>query len=240
MAYTRTFTQLSTAVQQLGQWENSSDITPEVLLQAVNYGLVAGYDLMVQKWADYYTQELTFAVTTASTVYSTTTAFPLGFYKLRHLDFSQDGAKFFRMYPMDLEASYLYSAVATSSGRVPRYRLSGGTANNATDNESIVLAFPTSGTIKAYYIPQPFQFSSTADTTTVKFVVPIEERLITHFAHRDLLTRSDLPTADVDQQIKLLAGLLRVAADGRDSEAFTLDPRGPRRSWRVRDEDWWP
>ena len=62
MTYTRTFAQLSLAVQQVGSWEGSNDITPDVLLQAINYGLLEGYGLMVKAWKDYYTLDTTFAI----------------------------------------------------------------------------------------------------------------------------------------------------------------------------------
>lgn len=237
--YTRNFAGLTLSVQQLGQWENSGDITPAVLLQAVNYGLVEGYDLMVQKWADYYTIETTFAVTTASTTYSVVTLFEGTFYKLRHMDFSTDGVRYRRMYMMDLEASYAYSG-STGSSSVPRYRLQGGSMSAISDDEAIVLAFPTTGTIKAFYIPLPFQFGSVDDTNVVKFAAPIQERLVVHLAHRDLLTRSDLPTTDVDREVDRLTARLRTAADGRDAgEAFSLDPRGAPRRY-LSDEEWWP
>ena len=62
MAYTRTFAQLSLAVQQLGGWEGSTDITPAVLLQAINFGLIEGYRAMVNAWRDYFTLQADFAI----------------------------------------------------------------------------------------------------------------------------------------------------------------------------------
>lgn len=228
----RTLAQLSTAVQQLGQWENSIDITPAVLLQAINYGIVLGYDLMVQKWEDYYTLSGTFPITAGLDTYPLSTIAP-AFYKLRHLDVSSDGSRFVRCLPHSLDAAYAWTGIGQTDVRRVRYRI------QAT---AIVFSQPPSaGTGKLWYIPQPPQFASATDATPLLFDVPVEERLIVHMAHRDLLTRSDLPTGDVDQQIKLLAGLLRTAADARDAgEPFTLDPRGPRRRDRLRNEDWWP
>src|ERR1044071_4235399 len=144
MAYTRTFAQLSLAVQQLGQWENSSDITPDVLLQAINYGLLEGYDLMVQKWADYYTIDTTFAFVSGTASYVLATVAP-NFYKLRHLDYTKDtvvtaSSRFTPMLPHAIEGAATYSGVQSSAGRPPRYRLPGANA--------VFAPVPTRGTLR--------------------------------------------------------------------------------------------
>lgn len=229
MAYTRTFAQLSLAVQQLGQWEGSSDITPGVLLQALNYALVRGYDLMVGKWADYYTLDATFAIAAGTDSYVLATIAP-SFYKLRHLDVSSDGARFFRCYPHDLEIAQRYTTTtATSIGRV-RYRMQGA-------NLRFVPA-PPAGTGRIFWIPLPVQFASTADVTPVTFDVPVEEQLVTNLAVRSLLVRSDLSTVSVDGAIAELTAGLRTAADSRDAgEPFYLNPNGPTRG-DFDDEEW--
>lgn len=235
MTYTRTLTQLDTAVRQLGAWEGSDDITPEVMLQALNFALIEGYDIMVAKWADYYTVDLTFPLVAGTDTYQISTLIGGGlapdFYKLRHLDHSFDGVRFQRMYPMDLDVAYRYST-ASSSSRPPRYRI---------QNSRFVFApVPSDATVRMYYIPLPFQYLHIADDTAARFDVPTEERLIVHLAMRDLLVRSDLSTASVDGKIEKLTGMLRTAADSRDAgEPFYLDPNGPPRSALDADEDWY-
>lgn len=233
MAYTRTLAQLDTAVRTLGQWENSADITPFVMFQALNYALIEGYDIMVGKWADYYTAAVNFAIVAGTDTYSLATLTTSNFYKLRHLDVSADGVRFQRCYPHDLEITQRYTAVsATSIGRV-RYRLQG---------PSLIFApAPPAGTGKLFYIPLPTQFTSSADVVTVvTFDVPVEERLITYLAMRDLLVRSDLSTQSADSAIERYVAMLRTAADNRDAgEPFYLDPRGPRREVVCDDEDYY-
>lgn len=222
IAYTRSLPQLMLEVKRLGAWENSDDITPDVLLQAINFAIISAYDIMVMKWADYYTLDTTFGVD------SSTATYPIGanlqaddFYKLRHMDFSTDGVRYRRMYPFDLEAQHAYSTSASSSGRVPRYRMQG---------PNFVLSQPTTGTIKVYYIPLPPQFTSTEDTQTITFDAPVEDKLIVAMAYRDLLVRSDLATGSADAMIANLTSGLRSAADGRDAgEPFYLNPNGPPR-----------
>lgn len=239
MAYTRTFSQLSAAVQKLGQWENSADITSDVLLQSINYGLLEGYDLMVQRWADYYTIDTTFALVNGTASYTLATVAP-NFFKLRHLQFTRDAvvtaaSRFVPMLPHAIEGAYVFSGAQATSGRPPRYRQQGA---------NLVFApVPSSGTVRIFYIPLPVQFASIADVTPVTFDVPVEERLVVQIAQRDLLERNDLPVDDCDRKIAKLTGLLRTSADNRDAgEPFYLDPKGPPRdntAGLLDDEGWW-
>jgi hypothetical protein len=224
MAYTRSFAALSAAVQQLGAWENSADITPAVLLQAINYALLEGYDTMVQRWADYYTLDTTFSIVAGTDVYALATIAP-NFYKLRHLDVSTDGVRFFRAHPYDIDTQHQYTGTSGNSMRGVRYRLQGANLVLAPNH--------VGGTGKLWFIPVPVQFASTADASLVTFDVPTEERLVTHLAMRDLLVRSDLSTTSVDGMIERLSAMLKTAGDARDAdEPFSLvdNPR--------RDHDW--
>lgn len=232
MAITRTFAQISLEVQQAGSWEGSTDITPSVLLQAINYGLRRGYDEMVKKWADYYTLDATFAIVAGTTTYTLATIAP-NFYKLRHIDVSADGTRFMRIYPYDLEVSYRYTQNPATSITRLRYRMQG---------QNLVLSqSPPVGTGKIYWIPLPVQIASTADTTPVTFDVPAELELVVHLAERFCLHRSDLDTSGIDRQIGEDIAGLRSAADNRDAgEPFYLDPNGP--PGRVESDDdggWW-
>lgn len=231
MAYTRTFAQLSLAVQQLGEWERSEDVTPGVLLQAINYGLLEGYDHMVAKWADYFTAATEFALTPGLLSYGLEDLTDGLFYKLRHLEFTRDvglssGSRFVRMMPFDLESSWSFRQTNTNS--VPRYRIQSG---------SLVLSSTAVGSIRMFYIPLPAQFTDADDDTPVRFDVPIEERLVVSLAVRDIRYREELDTSSIDRTIERCVSLLRTAADSYDaSHPFYLDPRGPSR-WDHDDED---
>jgi hypothetical protein len=234
-----TFAQLSLAVQQLGQWENSGDITPAILLQAINFALLEGYDIVTQKWLDYYTTQTDFLLTSGVDSYPLTDVAP-GLYKLRHLDYTPDvvvssTTRWTPMLPHAVDGAHMFSGRTSSGRRAPRYRMQGPV---------IVLAPPPdAGTIRVFYIPAPYQFSDVNDTNEIVFDVPIEIRLVVQIAQRDLLERSDLSTTDCDAKIGRLTGLLRSAADARDAgEPFYLNPAGPRREngggWLGYDEDW--
>lgn len=234
----RSFAQLSDAVQKLGQWENSGDVTPEVLLQAINFALIDGYDIVTQRWLDYYTIDVDFPLTSGIDAYALSNVAP-GFYKLRHLDFTSDATisnttRFRPMLPHSLEGAHRYSGVSATSSRPPRYRVQG---------QSIVFAPPPiGGIVRVYYIPAPYQFSGAADTNEVIFDTPIEIRLVVQVAQRDILERNDLSTVDCDRKIGELTAKLRTAADSRDAgEPLYFDPAGPPRDWVSGgpDDDGW-
>jgi hypothetical protein len=220
MAYTRTFAQLSLAVQQAGAWENSDDITADVLLQAINYALLKGYGYMVKAWEDYYTIDTTFAIVAGTASYALATIAP-NFYKLRHLDVSADGVTFKRIRPHALDAAYRYTGLSPASSIFRmRYRMQGA---------NLVFApTPPAGTARIYWIPLPVQFASIADVTPVTFDVPEEEMLVVALGQKFCLKRSDLDESQIDKDIGEYVGGLRCEADNRDAgEPFYLDPGGP-------------
>jgi hypothetical protein len=232
MAYTRTFAQLSLAVQQLGGWEGSSDITPDVLLQAINYGLLEGYRAMVNAWKDYYTLSATFAIVAGTDTYALATIAP-NFYELRHLDVSSDGIRFRRCPPHDIAAAHRWSAVPSTTVSRLRYRMQAGNL--------VFVPVPPACTGKIYWIPLPPQFASTADATALTFDVPSEELLVVAYAYREALFRSELDPSPGNRKIAEAVAGLRTDAGNRDAgEPFYLDPSGPRREsdWPGWEDDW--
>lgn len=234
-----TFAQLALMVQRLGQWESSADVDDDVLLQAINFALIEGYDIVVQRWLDYYTVDVDFALTSGVSAYLLNDVAP-GAYKLRHIDFTADATvsestRWTPMLPHAVDGAYAYSGQGVSGRRPPRYRIQG---------QNVMFApTPSGGIARVFYIPVPYQFSSIEDTNEVAFEAPIEIRLVVQIAQRDILERNDLPTGDCDRKIEKLTALLRTAADSRDAgEPFYLDPMGPPREWPLGapdDEGWW-
>ncbi|MES2211503.1 MAG: hypothetical protein V4515_15165 [Chloroflexota bacterium] len=221
MAYTRTFAQLSLAVQQLGGWEGSSDITPAVLLQAINYGLIEGYRAMVNAWKDYYTLQADFAIVAGTDTYALATIAP-NFFELRHVSVSSDGVRFIPCPPHDLSAADRWSGVpSTTVGRLRR-RMQAGNL--------VFVPKPPAAFGRIYYIPLAPQFASTVDATALTFDVPSEELLVVAYAYRETLFRSELDPSPGDKKIAEGIAGLRTDAGNRDAEsAFFLDPAGPRR-----------
>lgn len=231
MAYTRTFAQLSLAVQQVGAWENSSDITPAVLLQAINYGLLKGYREMVNAWKDYYTLDTTFAIVAGTDRYPLATIAP-NFYQLRFLKVSADGQRFVRCRPHSIESPYTDLGRPASSIYRVRYRMQ---AANLVFSQQ-----PPAATGKIYWIPLPVQFSSVADASVVTFDVPTEEKLIVYLAEKFCMRRSDLDVSPIMRDITEEIGDLRGDADNRDAgEPEYLDPNGPAEDHYGGGDGWW-
>lgn len=229
MSYTRSFAQLSLAVQQVGAWENSTDITPAVLLQAINYALLKGYGLMVKAWRDYYTLDATFPIVAGTDRYALATIAP-NFFQFRHLDVSTDGVRFVRCLPHAIEAAHRYSAVsATTISRV-RYRLQAGNL--------VFVPVPPAATGKIYWIPLPVQFADVNDASLVTFDVPTEEKLVVYLAEKFCTRRSDLDTTAIMRDIAEEVADLRGEASNRDAgEPVYLDPNGPARDSRYYDDE---
>lgn len=230
MAYTRTFAQLSLAVQQLGGWEESTDITPQVLLQAINYGLIEGYRAMVNAWKDYYTLQADFAIVAGTDTYPLATIAP-NFFELRHLDVSPDGVRFRPCPPHDIAAAHRWSSVPATTVQRLRYRMQGANL--------VFSAKPPAATGRIYYIPLAPQFASTTDATVLTLDVPSEELVIVAYAYREALFRSELDPSPGDKKIAEAKAGLRTDAGNRDAgEPYYLDPAGPRRERVLLDDEW--
>jgi len=224
MANTRTLAQMRTSVQYRGGYENSADITAAILNEAINKAIAEVWDILIAKWADYYT--LTTAnITVASGTASYALDNPAGsgainFYKLRKVEMLVSGsgatAQWCRLAPHDLESSHLWSSPGSNKGY--RYRLQAG---------NLVLA-PTPGaaeTMRWFYIPYPTRLSADGDTFDG---INGYEELVIQMAFRECRVREDLDTAAVDGEIARLTARVRSAADGRDaSEPFYLGASGP-------------
>ncbi len=217
MARTKTLSELRTALKVRGDWENSADITTAVANDAINEAIAEVWDLLVDKWADYYATIGTLSYTTAAE----SIALPTTFYKLRKLERLVSGtiatatAVYERLRPHDLEASHQF---ARGADRHYRYRIQGA---------SLYLApWPSeSGSIRIHYIPYATVLTMDADTFDG---INGYESLVLQVALRILQHRQDLPTTDTERQIERLTARIRTAADARDAgEPFYLNPRGP-------------
>lgn len=226
----RTFAQLSLAVQQIGSWEGSSDITPAVLLQFINLGLRQGYRAMVNAWEDFWTQEATFTITAGQDRYLLTDIAP-SFYELRHLDVSSDGQRWRPCPKHDIAAAHRWSAVPATTPSRLRHRMQSANL--------VFVPVPPQCFGRIYFIPLPPQFASVDDTSQIPFYVPSEEDLVVAYAYREGLIRSELDPGPANLKIADAIAGLRTDAGNRDAEQpHYLDPAGPRRERVFLDDEW--
>ena len=201
----------------------SPSLTASVLNEFINDAYQETYDILVSKWADYFTltgSDQTMTPGTASY------AVPTDFYKLRKVEL-QVGSRWTRLLPHDLDVSHAYAV----SGTPRRYR-------EQARNIVFAPAPSTAETYRLWYIPIRTPLTSDADVIT--FDVPQEYKLLLAIAWRDTLDMQDLDPSPAIAKIDALTPMLRSAADNRDAaEPFYLNPHGPPYEWSDDIDDGW-
>jgi hypothetical protein len=209
----QTLAQLRADVQRRGAYEGSRDITPVVLNDYINEAVAECYDILVEKWQDYYTTIAGFAFIVGTDTY----ALPVDFYKLRKIELQWDTTpRWARVMPHDLEVSHEYRQ---NSSRHYRYRIQGGAL--------VFVPVPqVAETLRMFYVPTaPLLI---ADTDAFDGINGYEE-LVVQLAFMRCRQREDLDTGDIEREIARLTARVRTASDGRDAtEPFTLDPHHSR------------
>lgn len=229
MAYTRTLLQLRCSLAKRAGIAGASgdtasqSLTASVLNEFLNDAIEEAWDVIVGKWADYYTKSAAQAVVTGTDAY----AVPTDFLKLRQLWILMSGTKYKRLYPADLDAAAPFTD-ASVGNKGYRYRLQ--------ERNIILMPVPAiAETLKIYYIPIATQLSLDADALT--FDVPLEMKYIVTIAWRDCLDAQGLDPSPAVQKLADLLPKLRTSADSRDAgEPFYLDPNQSHGS--DDDDDW--
>lgn len=217
MALTKTLLQLRALVKTAAGMNTSGtsvDLTSDVLNGIINDAVYEGWDVIVGKWADYYTGGTVIAVTAGSDTY----ALPSDFYKLRAV-WILDGARYLKLRPADLDAAHLYTGQSVGSHGSYRYRL--------TNRNLVLMPAPSSAeSLRVFYVP--IKAEMTADADTLRLEVPIELKYIVAIAWRDVLDRQNLDPSPAIAKMQAYEAKLRTAGDSLDaSEPFYLDARGP-------------
>lgn len=219
---TWTLAQLQAAVQHRGAYERSNDITLALIAEFLNEAIAELWDLIVEKWADYYTISTTFPFVAGTDSYQ----LPGGFYKLRKVELQWDSTPTWcRMETHDLAIAHEFVNV---SNRRYSYRLQAGYL--------VFVPVPaTAETIRIYYIPCAPVLVGSADA--IDGINGYEE-LVIQLSLKRCKDREELDTSTIDREIARLTARIRTAADGRDAtEPFYLDERRGRRGRGSRDGD---
>lgn len=228
MALTKTLSQLRESLKIRAGMNTtgvSVDLTSAVLNEIISDAWYEGYDIIVNKWLDYYTTTSTISVVSGTDSYPV----PTDFYKLRVL-WIQDGTRWVRLYPADLDAAHVYTDQSVPTRNGYKYRLMG--------RNLVLMPVPAQAeTLKLYYIPIASELVNDSDSITLD--VPIELKLILAIGWRDILDRQNLDPSPAIQKIDTYTKQLRTAADSRDGgEPFYLDPTGPHRESADWDGTW--
>lgn len=218
---TRTLAQLRTSVLRRGSWEGSDDLLPDndpsMMNEFINEAIRELWDLMIQKWEDYYTTEATLATVAGND----SIALPATFYKFRKLEILASGTlagvdeHMIRLMPHDLEASHRFRSI---DGKRYRYRIQGGALRLVPRPQAVE-------TLRLFYIPYATELAADGDTFDG---INGYEELAIQFAMMRVEKRQDLPIEETMREIDRLTKRIRTAADGRDAaEPMYLDPAGP-------------
>lgn len=214
--YTRSLAQLRQSFLVRGQYEGSGDITPSVANELLNDALEESYNLIVERWDDYYTVTSPPFMTVSGTA---SYALPTDFYKLRKVEILVSGgatdpqARWERLYPISVDDTHRKHCLVAKRYK---YRI-------ALAQVTLVPVPQATETLRVFYIPAAPQLIT--DTDTVSFDTPVEQKLVLHIALRDAYQRQDLSTAEIDAKIVQLAGQLRTAGDHDAGEPFYLGRR---------------
>ena len=213
MARTATLAVLRASVQKRGQYENSADIDATMLNEFINEAIAECWDLLIQRWADYYVTRANLALVAGTDAY----ALPTDFYKLRKVELVDASAPsgYRRLRPADLAVSHAFGNVVAWHYR---YRIEAGNL--------VIMPTPTvAQTLRLFYIQYAARLVSDSDTFDG---INGYEELVVQIALKRCKMREELPTNDIDQEIARLTMRIRDAADGRDAtEPMTYSPYGP-------------
>lgn len=214
---TRTLAQLRTELLIAAGMNTSGtsvDLTPTVLNGIINSAVYEGWDVIVNKWLDYYSGGAVISVVADTDTY----ALPSDFYKLRVV-WILDGDRYIRLRPAALDAAHTFTGQAVGTKGRYRYRVT---------NRNLVLMPVPSGaeSLRVFYVPIKQEMVNDSDTLALD--VPIELKYILAIAWRDVLDRQNLDPSPALAKMQQYEAKLRTAADSLDAgEPFYLDARGP-------------
>lgn len=213
MALTRTFAQIKQSIRLRGGWTTSLRVTDALLDDIVNEALAELWDVLIAKWADYYT---------LSTILNATPGqeaiFPaVNWYKFRKLELDESGAAasgdWVLVRPTTLDAMHELRNATRA-----RYRL--------VRSQILLAPVPTAADrYRLHYIPPVTRLVADGDTFDG---INGYESILVQKGKLAVETELKLDTTDTLRRIAELEARVRSAADAPDSDQpFYLDPRGP-------------
>lgn len=224
MPRTIDLTGLRAGVRRRGGWVNSRRVTDTFLDDVINSAIAEVWDLVIEKWPDFYALQVTSGITEDQEDQS----LPLDFYKLRKVELLWAAPdQWVRLRPHDLAASHIFAN--SSGGRTFRYRLQGSFL--------FLVPAPTSPeTLRITYIPWATKLVS---PSAIFDGINGNEELVMQTAVLRIKQEQDLDTSGTEKEIARLKARIRTDLDGQDAaEPFYLDPRGPRNEADDEEDVW--
>lgn len=234
------------AIQRRGSYENSTDITPDILNDLINEACAEVWDILKSKRDDRLVAPVTIVYSANAASYDLSSlditdlnGAETSFYELRKLEIADPSAAsgWRRIHKVDLDVSHMYARLY---GKRYRYRMQGALGTSQSSDQLVLHPTPVvDETLRLFIIPAAPILS--ADTDTFASVSGYEE-LIFQLAWRRCRDRQEQDLTSVDREIARLTARISAAADGHDVEPFYLSPHGVGRGCRSDDDDgdWGP
>jgi hypothetical protein len=212
MAVPKTRTQVRQAIRLRGGWTTSLRVTDALLNNIIDEAVQELWDLLVGKWADYYTVESTQVATPGNPLIFSN----VGWYKIRKLELDVSGnasGEWVRVKPTSVDGIHLYARANRA-----RYYI--------RDQGLRLVPTPTvADRFRLHYIPPALLYGD--DEDTIDFINGYES-IVIQKSKLAVETELKLDTTDTLRRVAELEARIRTAADGQDAgDPFYLDPRGP-------------
>lgn len=212
MALTKTLAQLRAMLLRRAGFSASGtsvSLDADTLNDILNDAVFEGWDVIVNKWLDYYTGSTIVAVTADEDTY----ALPADFYKLRVV-WMAEGERYTRLKPASLDDAHKYTGQSVGARGDYRYRI--------TNRNLVMMPLPSSAeSLRVFYVPHKTVMVNDADTLTLE--VPIELKYILAIGWRDILELQNLDPSPAIAKMQQYEAKLRTAADSLDAgEPFYL------------------
>lgn len=209
-----TLLQLRTRARQRADAVNSTFVTDSELTNLINLGLSELYDLVVSSFEDYFTISTTLTVASGNTV-----ALPVTFYKLRGLDYNNNGSyQSVREFSFNERNSSSPSTLYwTRQYTVPRkYRIVG-------DNLLLQPESQSTGLYRLWYVPAPTFLVTDADVIPESLSKFGWDDYIVLWAAERMLSKEESPITDVVAERMQVAGrIAKMASDRQVDQSETV------------------
>lgn len=189
MARTFTLGTLVTRCKERTDLENSTHIDDSEWKGYISTAFAQLYSILVESGMRYYesTQTISSASLTPSDIGGGVISLPSDFLSTVGVDYVPTGGMREALYELMVQERNVYSGV-TGAANAEAYCLAGGNL--------VLLPLPPSGqTYKHIYVPQPTDYSSSADGTSVDVVTPDGEDYLIWTAAMFALTKQEADTS---------------------------------------------
>lgn len=221
-----TLLDLRTRARERADMVGSTFVTDSSLTTWINQGMLELYDLVVGSFEDYFSTTTTLTVASGNTV-----SLPANFYKLRGLDYNNNGQyqglREFGFAERNSTApggvNFLYN-----QGTDRKYRIMG-------DNLMLLPETGSVGSYRLFYVPAATAMSADADILPTSLSKFGWDEYIVLFAAERMLSKEESSITDIQSEKEsIMRRIIKMASDRQADQSDTVqDVRG------LEADSWW-